>query len=151
MVDRRPVVGVQEQLEDGGSGVSSGARSPQPGVTPTHLDGDHHHQTRLHHNGEGLVVGDVLAVVPDRVLHGGPGDEEEDEGAVGAVQETAQEGPLAEVHVQLAGPVKLRMLETPAVVHVLRGHPTKPRQVGPPPSNPPASGAPTRAPLVPFT
>lgn len=86
----------------------------------THLDGDHHHQARLHQDGEGLVVGDVLAVVPDGVLHGRPGDEEEDEGAVGAVQQAAQEGRLAEVHVQLARSVELRVLEAPAVVDVLR-------------------------------
>lgn len=103
--------------------------SSHAGFTLTHLYGDDHHQTCLHQNSEGLIVGDVLAVVPDRVLHGGPGDEEEDEGAVGAVHQTAQEGFLAEVHVQLAWSVKLRILETPAVVHVLRRQPNQHRFV----------------------
>lgn len=124
VVDRRPVVGVQKQLEGGGASTRASdehvGRSSRAGPTLTHLDGDDHHQTRLHQNSHGLIVGDVLAVIPDRVLHAGPGDEEEDEGAVGAVQQAAQEGCLAEVHVQLAWSVKLRILETPAVVHVLR-------------------------------
>lgn len=119
VVDRRPVMGVQKQLQGAGASAAPGVHAA---LVPTHLYGDDHHQTRLHQNSEGLIVGDVLAVVPDRVLHGGPGDEEEDEGAVGAVHQTAQEGLLAEVHVQLAGSVELRILETPAVVHVLRRH-----------------------------
>lgn len=53
-------------------------------------------------------------------MNGGPGDEEEDDGAVGAVHHTAQEDFLIEVHVQLARSVELRILEAPAVVHVLR-------------------------------
>lgn len=125
VVDRRPVVGVQKQLRGGGASGTRGAARARSVLT--HLHGDHHHQTRLHQNGEGLIVGDVLAVVPDRVLHGRPGDEEEDEGAVGAVQQTAQEGLLTEVHVQLARSVKLRVLEAPAVVHVLRRQPKETR------------------------
>lgn len=85
-----------------------------------HLDADDHQQTRLQQNGEGLIVGDVFAVVPDRVLHGGPRDEEEEEGAVGAVDQAAQEGFLVEVHVLLTGSVKLRILEAPAVAHILQ-------------------------------
>lgn len=53
-------------------------------------------------------------------MHGGPRDEEEDEGTVAAVQHAAEEGFLAEVHVELSRNVKLRVLEAPAVVHVLR-------------------------------
>lgn len=85
-----------------------------------HLEADDHHQTRLQQNGKGLIVGDVFAVVPDRVLHGGPRDEEEEEGAVGAVQQAAQEGFLVEEHVELSGSVKLRILEAPAIVYVLQ-------------------------------
>lgn len=77
-------------------------------------------QTRLRQQGEGLVVCDVFSVVSNRVVHGRPGDEEEDEGAVAAVQHAAQEGLLTEVQVELTRGVKLRVLETPAVVHVLQ-------------------------------
>lgn len=52
-------------------------------------------------------------------MHGGPRDEEEDEGAVAAVQHAAHEGFLTEVEVQLAWSVELRVLETPAVIHIL--------------------------------
>ena len=87
-----------------------------------HLCVHHHQQGRLCQQSEGLVVGDVFAVVPDGVVHGRPRDEEEDEGAVGAVQQAAHEGLLTEVEVELTRRVELRILETPAVVHVLQKH-----------------------------
>lgn len=85
-----------------------------------HLYVHHDQQTRLRQQGEGLIVGDVLAVVPHRVVDGGPRDEEEDERAVAAVHHAAHEGLLAEVEVELARRVELRILEAPAVVHVLQ-------------------------------
>jgi len=87
----------------------------------THLYVHHDQQTGLRQQSEGLVVGDVLAVVSHRVVHGGPRDEEEDEGAVAAVHQAAHKGLLAEVQVQLARGVELWVLETPAVVHILGG------------------------------
>lgn len=36
------------------------------------------------------MVGDVFAIVPDGIAHCGPRDQEEDEGAEAAVQQTAQ-------------------------------------------------------------
>lgn len=53
-------------------------------------------------------------------MHGGPWDEEEDEGAVAALHHTAHKGFLTEVLVQLAWSVQLRILETPAVIHILQ-------------------------------
>lgn len=53
-------------------------------------------------------------------MHGSPWDEEEDEGAVPAVHHAAHKGFLIEVQVQLARSVELRILETPAVVHILQ-------------------------------
>src|SRR4029434_9378404 len=79
-----------------------------------------HEQTRLCEQGEGLVVCDVLAVIPDCVVDGGVGDEEEDQGAVAAVHHTAHEGPLTVVQVHLTRRVQRRAEETPAVVNILR-------------------------------
>lgn len=86
----------------------------------THLCVHHDQQTGLCQQGKGLIVGDVFAVVSDRVVHGGPWDEEEDEGAVAAVQHADHKGLLTEIHVQLARSVELRILETPAVIHILQ-------------------------------
>lgn len=52
-------------------------------------------------------------------MHGGPWDEEEDEGAVAAVQHAAHKGLLIEILVQWARSVELRILKTPAVIHIL--------------------------------
>ena len=86
----------------------------------SYLNGDGKQQARLGEEGEGLVVGDVLPVVPHGVVQGGVRDEEEHQGAVAAVEGTLEEGLLAEVEVELTGNVELRMLETPHVVHILR-------------------------------
>lgn len=85
----------------------------------SYLDADGEQQTRLGQEGEGLVVGDVLPVVPHGVVHGGVGEEEEHQGAVAAVEGALEEGPLAEVQVELTGDVELRMLDAPGVVHIL--------------------------------
>lgn len=53
-------------------------------------------------------------------MHGSPRDEEDDEGAVAALHHTAHKGFLTEVQVQLAWSVELRILETPAVIHILQ-------------------------------
>uniref|UniRef100_A0A8D0AAL2 Uncharacterized protein n=1 Tax=Sander lucioperca TaxID=283035 RepID=A0A8D0AAL2_SANLU len=76
-------------------------------------------QTCLGEESEGLVVGDVLPVVPHGVVHGCVRDEKEHHGAVAAVESTLEEGLLAEVQVELTGNVELRILETPHVVHIL--------------------------------
>lgn len=89
-------------------------------MAPPHLYVHHNQQTGLRQQSEGLIVGDVFAVVSDRVVHGGPRDEEEDEGAVAAVHHAAYKGFLTEVQVQLARSVELRILETPAVIYVLQ-------------------------------
>lgn len=85
-----------------------------------HLYVHHNQQTGLCQQSKGLIVGDVFAVISDRVVHGGPWDEEEDEGAVAAVHHTAHKGFFTEVQVQLAWRVELRILETPAVIHILQ-------------------------------
>ena len=90
-----------------------------PNASSPHLDADSNEKTRLGQQGEGLVVSDVLAVVPDRVAHGRPGDEEEDQGAVRAVHHAADEGLLTEVLVQLPRNVELWILEAPPVIHIL--------------------------------
>lgn len=85
----------------------------------SYLDADSKQQTCLGEEGEGLVVSNVLPVVPHGVMHGCIGDEEEHQGAVAAVEGTLEEGLLAEVQVELTGNIELRMLETPNVIHIL--------------------------------
>lgn len=86
----------------------------------SHLSVHHNQQTGLYQQSKGLIVSDIPAVVSDRVPHGGPWDEEEDEGAVAALQHTAHKDFLAEEQVQLAWSVKLRIPETPAVIYILQ-------------------------------
>lgn len=85
----------------------------------SYLNADSEQQARLGEEGKGLVVGDILTVVPHCVVHGCVGDEEEHHGAVAAVEGTFEEGLLVEVQVELPGDVELRMLETPHVIHIL--------------------------------
>lgn len=53
-------------------------------------------------------------------MHGGPGDKEENEGAVAAVDHTAHKSFLIKVQVQLARRVELRILKTPTIIHILQ-------------------------------
>lgn len=84
-----------------------------------YLDADDKQKTCLGEDGEGLVVRDILPVVPHCVKYSCVGDEEEHQGAVTTVEDTFNEGCLAEVQVELTGKVELRMLKTPHVVHIL--------------------------------
>lgn len=93
------------------------------------LDADGKQQTCLGEEGEGLVVSDILPVVPHGVVHGSVGDEEEHHGAVAAVEGTLEEGLLAEVEVELTGHVELRMLEAPYVIHILTTRERQRREV----------------------
>lgn len=97
--------------------VAPGDRKCSP-----HLHAHHDQQAGLRQQSEGLIVGDVFAVVSHCVVHGGPRDEEEDEGAVAAVQHAAHKHLLTEVQVELARSVELRVLGAPAVVHILHKH-----------------------------
>lgn len=84
-----------------------------------YLDADGKQQTCLSEEGEGLVVGDVLPIIPHCVVHSSIGDKKEHQGAVAAVEGTFEEGLLAEVQVELTWNIELRMLETPHVIHIL--------------------------------
>lgn len=86
---------------------------------PTYLNADGEEETCLREDGEGLIVGSVPPIVPHRVMQGCVGDEEQHQGAVGSVENTFEEGLLAEIQVELTGNVELRMLKTPPVVHIL--------------------------------
>lgn len=87
-----------------------------------HLYAHHHQQRRLRQQSEGLVVGDVFAVVSHRVAHGGPRDKVDHQGGVAALNQAEQEVFLIEVHVPLARDVELRVLAAPAVVYILQKH-----------------------------
>lgn len=88
---------------------------------PAHLGGHHQQHAGLDQQGEGLVVGGVLAVAAHGAPCGGPGDEEEQQGAAAAVQHDAQEEALVEVQVALSRPVERRAPQTPGGAHVLSG------------------------------
>lgn len=62
-----------------------------------HLYVHHNEQTGLSQQSKGLIVCDVFAVISDRVTHGSPWYEEEDEGAVATVHHTAHKDFLIEV------------------------------------------------------
>lgn len=83
------------------------------------LDADGEEEACLREEGEGLVVGNILPIIPHCVVQDGIGNEEEHQGAVAAVEGALEEGLLAEVQVELAGDVELWMLETPRVVDIL--------------------------------
>lgn len=83
------------------------------------LNADGEEEARLREEGKGLVVGNVFPIIPHCVVQDGIRDEEEHQGAVAAVEGALEEGLLAEVQVELAGPVELWMLETPHVVDIL--------------------------------
>lgn len=85
-----------------------------------YLDGDSDQQAGLCKQGKGLVVSKVLAIIPHCVIHGSVGDKEEDKRAVDAVEQTLDEGTYVEVHVELSRLIKLRVLQTPAVTHILK-------------------------------
>lgn len=83
--------------------------SVRPCVTHLNTHGDD--EARLREQGKGLVVGGGI--------QGKVGHKEQHQGAVAAVEGTLQKDPLVKIHAQLTRPVKLRVLQTPAVVHIL--------------------------------
>lgn len=118
-VHRRPVGHLQAQLHTVVHPSHEGRHLNEKGGGGRYLEGDGEQQAGLREDGEGLVVGHVAAVGAGRLTDGGVRDEEEHQGAVAAVQGALEEGHLAEVQVELARHVQLRVLEAPRVVHVL--------------------------------
>lgn len=77
----------------------------------THLNTHSEDEARLREQGKGLVVRGVV--------QGKVGHKEQYQGAVAAVERTLHKGSQVKVHTQLTRPIKLRVLQTPAVVHIL--------------------------------
>lgn len=96
--------------------------NPKPAASfPTHLSSHHQQHSSLDQQGEGLVVGSILAVAAHGAPCGCPGDEEEEQGAAAAVEHNTQKEGLVEVLVALSGPVECWLPQTPRGAHVLSG------------------------------
>lgn len=86
----------------------------------SYLNTRHNHQGRRYGDGEGLLVGEVGAVLLHHDGEGSERNEEEQEGGAHALQRAQEELPLVEEEVLLARLVQVRVAQAVLVVDVLQ-------------------------------